>query len=77
MMTQPLILQTNASKYDPGAVLIQNNRPIAFASKTLTNVVTRYANLERECPSACFGLEKFPTYVYGKHVIVQNDHKPL
>ena len=74
---QPLILQTDASKYGLGAALIQNNRPIAFASESLTDVETRYANIERECLSMCVGLEKFHTYVYGKHVIVQNDHKPL
>ena len=36
-----------------------------------------YMNIERECLSVCYGLEKFHTYVYGKHVTVQNDHKPL
>ena len=75
--TKPLILQTNASKYGLGAALIQNNRPIAFASKTLTDVESRYANIERECLSVVFGLEKFHTYVYDRHIIVQNDHKPL
>ena len=48
-----------------------------FASKTLTDVETRYANIERECPSMCFGLEKLHTYTYGKQVIVQNNHKTL
>ena len=75
--TKPLILQTDASEYGLGAALIQNNRPIAFASKTLTNVETRYANIERECLSVVFGLEKFHTYIYGRHIIVQNNHKPL
>ena len=75
--TQPLDLQTDASEYGLGSALLQNNRPIAFASKTLTNIETRYANIERECLSVCYGLEKFHTYIYGKHVIVQNDHKPL
>ena len=75
--TQPLILQTDASKYGFGAALIQNNRPITFASKTLTDVETRYANIERECLSVCYGLEKFITYIYGKHIIVQINHKPL
>ena len=75
--TKPLILQTDASKYGLGAALIQNNRLIAFASKTLTNVETRYMNIERECLSVVFGLEKFHTYVYSRHIIAQNDHKPL
>ena len=34
-------------------------------------------NIERECLSVCSGLEKFHTYIYGRHVIVENDHKPL
>ena len=75
--TQPLVLRTDASEYGLGTALLQNNRPIAFASKTLTDVETRYMNIERECLSVCYGLEKFHTYVYGKHVTVQNDHKPL
>ena len=60
-----------------GAALIQDNRPIAFASKTLTDVETRYANIERECLSVVFGLEKFHTYIYGHHITIYNDHKPL
>ena len=75
--TQPPVLQTNASEYGLGAALIQNSRPIAFASKMLTNVETRYANIERECLSVCYGCEKFHTFIYGKHIIVQNDHKLL
>ena len=75
--TQPLVLQTDTSEYGLGPALIQNNRPIAFANKRLTDVETRYTNIERECLSVCFGLEKFHAYIYGKHVIVQNDHKPL
>ena len=75
--TQPLILQADASEYGLGSALIQNSGPIAFASKTLTDVETSYGNIERKCLSICFGLDKFHTYIYGKHVIVQNDHKPL
>ena len=75
--TKHLILQTDASEYGLGTALIQNNRPITFASKTLTDVETRYANIERECLSVVFGLEKFHTFIYGRHIIVQNDHKPL
>ena len=60
--------QTDASEYGPGAVLIQDGRPIAFASKILTNVKTDVF---------AFGLEKFYTYIYGRHIAVHNDHKSL
>ena len=75
--TQPLTLHTDASEYGLGAALLQNGKPIAFASKTLTDVETRYANIERECLSVVFGLEKFHTYIYGRQITVYNDHKPL
>ena len=75
--TKPLVLQTDASEYGLSTALIQNNRLIAFASKTCIDVETRYVNIERECLSVCFGLEKFHAYAYGRHIIVQNDHKPL
>ena len=75
--TKPLVLQTDASEYGLNTALLQNNRPIAFTSKTLTDVETRYVNIEREYLSVCFGLEKFHTYVYIRHIIIQNDHKPL
>ena len=48
--TKPLILQTDASEYGLGAAFIQNNRSIAFASKTHTDVETRYANIGKRMP---------------------------
>ena len=57
--TKPSVIQTDASEYSLGAALLQDGRPIAFASKTLTDVKTRYANIEHECLSVCFGLENF------------------
>ena len=57
--------------------LLQSGQPIAFTSETLTDVKTHYMNIEKMCLSVCFGLEKFYTYLYSRHVIIQNDHKPL
>ena len=34
--TQPLTIQTDAGEYGLGAALLQKNKPITFASKTLT-----------------------------------------
>ena len=67
---KPVIVDTDASKYGLGAALIQNNYPIAFTSKTLTDIETCYANIERECLSVCFSLEKFHICLCGKHVIL-------
>ena len=60
-----------------GAVLLQEGRPIAYASKSLTDTEKRYANIDRELLAVVFGAERFRTYVYGKHFVVESDHKPL
>ena len=38
----------DSSQKGLGAVLMQDSRPIAFASKSLTDIKSRYANIERE-----------------------------
>ena len=52
-------------------------KPIVFTSMSITDVETCYANIEWECLSVVFGLGKFHTYIYGKHITVYNDYKPL
>ena len=71
------MIQTEASEFRLGAALLQGGWPIAFASKTLTDIESHYVNIEREYLSVCFGLEKFHTYIYGRHILIENDHKPL
>ena len=75
--TKPLILQVDASQRGLGAALLQDGGPIAFASKSLTETESRYTNIEREMLGIVFGLERFHQYVYGRHVDVHTDHKPL
>ena len=40
-------IQVNASQVGLGAALLQNGKPIAFASKALTKTECQYANIER------------------------------
>ena len=77
-------IQVDASMHGLGAALLQTDplepekeRIIAFASKSLTDTESRYANIERECLAVLYGVEKFHTYVYGAKVTVESDHKPL
>ena len=52
-------VQVDASSHGLGAVLIQNGKPIAFASKSLSDCERRYANIEREMLAVVFGCERF------------------
>ena len=71
------VIQVDASSRGLGAVLIQHGKPIAFASKSLSDCEQRYANIEREMLAVVFGCERFHMYVYGKSFVLESDHKPL
>ena len=66
-----------ASETGLGATIMQGNQLTAYASKTLTDTETRYAQIEKELLPVIFGLESFHQYTYGRTVQVRSDHKPL
>ena len=74
-------LIVDASPCGLGCVLLQEIdnqlRPVAYASRSLTNVEKRYAQIEREALAVLYGLQKMHAYIYGRHITVATDHKPL
>ena len=77
----PVTVQADASLRGLGACLIQQHKgkdqPIAFASKSLTDAKTRYANIERELLVIVFACQRFSTYLLGRSFVAESDHKPL
>ena len=73
----PMGIQVDASQVGLGVALLQNHKPIAFASKALTDAKCHYTNIEREMLTVIFGAERFRTYVYGRSFTIKSDHKPL
>lgn len=78
----PLVLATDASSYAVGAVLShtyadKTERPIQFASQTLTKVQQKYAQIDKEAYAIIFGIKKFYQYVYGRTFTLVTDHEPL
>jgi len=70
-------LQVDASQSGLGAVLLQDSQPIAYASRALTEAELNYSQIEKELLAVVFGCERFHSYLYGRPVHAQTDHKPL
>ena len=78
----PLVtVQVDTSLRGLGGCLIQQHKGkdqlIAFASKSLTDAETRYANIERELLAIVFACQHFSTYLFGRSFVAESDHKPL
>ena len=74
---KPLVLQVDSSEKGLGAVLLQDGKPVEYASRNLRSNERGWSQLEKETLAVVYGLEKFDQYTYGRKVIVHNDHKPL
>ena len=76
-VNDPVQIECDSSKDGIGAVLMQNDRVIAYASRALTDTEKRYAQIEKECLSVVYSTTKFHRYIFNKRTVVYNDHKPL
>ena len=74
---KPITIENDASEYGLGSCLSQDDRPIAYASRLLTQTEQNYAQIEKEMLAIVFGLQKFHHYVYGQKITIITDHKPL
>lgn len=56
---------------------LQDGRPVAYASHTLTDTETLYTQNEKELLAVVFACSKFRDYTYGKATVIETDHQPL
>jgi hypothetical protein len=75
--TKEAIIQTDASQSGLGSCLLQEGKPIAFASRSLTPAEENYSQIEKELLAICFACAKFHQYAYGREIEVHTDHRPL
>ena len=70
-------LWVDASPVGLGAILSQDSKIVAYASRALSPVEQRYSQTERECLAIMYGVEHFHLFLFGKSFTLISDHKPL
>ncbi|XP_074327831.1 uncharacterized protein LOC141665748 [Apium graveolens] len=75
--TKMFVLETDASKDGIGAVLIQDNHPLAFLSKSLGPRWQKLSVYEKELLAIVTAIQKWEKYLSGAHFIIKTDQKSL
>jgi len=78
----PIKMAADVSAYGVGAVNSHvypdgHEKPVAFASRTLSKSEYNYAQLEKEALALIFGVKQFHQYLYARRFTLVTDHHPL
>lgn len=79
--SKPFVLTTDASNFAIGAVLSQGaigkDRPVAYASRTLSESEEKYSAIEKELLAIVWATKYFRPYLFGQRFTLYTDHQPL
>ena len=75
--TKPFDIYTDASTKQLGSVITQENRPIVFFSRKLSDAQSKYIVTKLELLAIVETLKEFNGMLWGQRINVYTDHKNL
>jgi hypothetical protein len=75
--TLPFTLETDASGFGIGAVLMQQGRPLAYLSKSLGPKAAGFSTYDKEAIAILEALKKWKHYFLGSSLIIKTDQASL
>jgi hypothetical protein len=75
--SKPFQLITDASDFDLGGILLQEEQPIAYESIILNSAEKNYTTTDKELLAVVHALKVWRCYLEGSTFTVLTDHNPL
>eukprot|EP00253_Pinus_taeda_P007313 PITA_07313 len=76
-LQQPFEIETDASGYAMGFVLMQQKKLICYHSEKFSQVVTNHPTYDKELYALVQSVKKWKHYLIDKEIIIHTDHQPL
>lgn len=73
-LQQPFEIETYASDYAIGAVLIEEGHPLDYHSETLSDIVQNYPTYKKVMYSIVQAYRQCKHYILWKETVIRKDH---